>query len=278
MIRTVIRRAALVAGVALIAAPLAAQSVEIRAIEAKNLGGKQKIDPALGYILISAPGRTTGTFIKSPSDADRAEFQADWDKAFAKAQRRYASDLKQWEFKRREKQPAGPKPVEPSPATVSIGDIERRLTAGFGPMFVFEKAADDSVSYLMQVEPGTYTYYGPVMVMPNGAAAGAYFCMGTVAFEVKPGIITNLGDFLSLGWAGDEAMRMTSAMPQAPGRIPTPASYPVPATLANYTVTPADWRAAGKLNNFFGIGVSRMPPVDGVLAYERDKVIDLRAP
>lgn len=276
--KTIISRLVAAAALSALSLPAAAQSVEVKAIEAKNLGTKQKIDPALGYILISAPGRAMGTFVKSPNDADRAEFQADWDKAFAKAQKRYAGDLKQWDYLRSQKQQAGPKPVEPTPATFSIGDIERRLTVGYGPMFVFEKAEDDSVSYLMQVEPGTYTYYGPIMVMPNGAAAGMCFCMGTVSFEVKPGVITNLGDFLSLGWAGDEAMRLTSAFAQPSGRTVTPAAYPVPQALASYSVVPADWRAAGKLNNFFGIGVSRMPPVEGVLAYERDKVIDLRAP
>lgn len=276
MIRTSIIVAA---GLALLAAaPAAAQSVEFKAIEAKNLGTKQKIDPALGYILVSAPGRTMGTFIKSPSDADRAEFQADWDKAFAKAQKKYAGALKAWEQNRAAKRPAGEKPLEPTPATFSIGDIERRLTVGFGPMFVFEKAENDAVSYLVQVEPGTYTYYGPIMTLPNGTGAGSCFCMGTVAFEVKPGVVTNAGNFLSLGWASDEAMRQTAAVPPPPGRIPAPASYPVPAALAKYTVTQADWRAAGKLNNFFGIAVSRMPPVDGVLGYQRDRVIDLRAP
>jgi hypothetical protein len=278
IISTIVSQTALAGGLALFAVPAAAQSVEVKAIEAKNLGTKQQIDPALGYILISAPGRSTGTFIKAPSDADRAEYQADWDKAFAKAQKKYASALKYWQAQRAAKQPTGERPIEPTPATFSIGEIERRLTVGYGPMFVFEKAEDDAVSYLMQVEPGTYTYYGPIMIVPNGAAAGSCFCMGTVAFEVKPGAITNLGDFLSLGWADDEAMRLTAAVAPPPGRNAAPASYPVPAALAKYTVTPADWRAAGKLNNFFGIAVSRMPPVEGVLGYERDRVIDLRAP
>lgn len=279
MITASIRRAALAAGIALfVAAPAVAQSVEFKAIEAKNLGTKDRIDPAKGYILISAPGRTMGTFIKTPSDADRAEYQADWDKAFAKAQKRYAGDLKYWQAQRDAKQQAGPKPVEPGPATVAIGDIERRLTVGFGPMFAFEKGANNAVSYLIQVEPGTYSYYGPIMALPNGGATGSCYCMGTVSFEARPGVVTNLGDFLSLGWADDEAMKLTAAVAPPTGRIAAPASYPVPAVLAQHSVVPADWRAAGKLNNFFGIAVSRMPPVEGVLGYERDKVIDLRAP
>ncbi len=278
MIRTLISRAAVAVSLAISATPVVAQSVETKAIEAKNLGGKQQIDPAKGYILISAPGRSMGTFIKRPSDADRAEYQADWDKAFAKAQKRYASNLKYWQAQRDAKQAAGEKPVEPTPESFSIGEIERRLTVGYGPMYVFEKAENDAVSYLIEVEPGTYTYYGPVMIVPNGGAAGQCYCMGSVAFEAKPGVVTNLGDFLSGGWVSDEARRQTAAVVVATGQSPVPASYPVPAALAKYSVVPADWRAAGKMNNFFGITVSRMPPVEGVLAYERDKVIDLRAP
>ena len=38
----------------------------------------------------------------------------------------------------------------------------------------------------------------------------------------------------------------------------------------------ADWRAAGKIDNFYGLLIGRMPPVPGVLAYERDTVIDLK--
>jgi hypothetical protein len=279
MIRNTIRNAALAAATALFAAiPAAAQSVEFKAVEAKNLGTKHKIDPAKGYILVSSPTRSVGTFIKTPDDADRAEYQVDWDKGFAKAQKKYASAMKSWEQDRAAKRPTGDKPIEPTPATFSIGEIERRLTVGFGPMFVFEKAENNAVSYLIEVEPGTYTYYGPISLLPNGAAFGTCYCMGSVKFEVKPGVIANLGDFLSGGWVSDEAVRLAAAVPPPPGRVPVPVSYPVPAALSQYRVENAELRAAGKMNNFFGLTVQRMPPVEGVLGYDRDKVIDLRAP
>lgn len=283
MIRAISSAAALAAGsLVLAAAPTAAQSVAVKAIEAKHLGTKAKIDPAKAYILISAPRRAQGTFIKTPDADDIAAYRADWDKAFAKAQKKYASDLKGYELEVASVKTSGvkprDKPVEPTRESFSIGDIERRLTASYGPMFAFEKTDADTFSYVMEVEPGTYSYYGPIYVLPNGGAVGACYCMGSVKFEAKAGIITNLGDFLSGGWVSDEALRQTAAvLPEMPERTPTPASYPVPAALAGYTVVTADWRAADKMNNFYGITVQRMPPVEGVLAYDRDKVIDLKA-
>lgn len=278
MIRTIATAAALAAGASLFAAaPAVAQSADFKAIESKNLGTKAKIDPAKGYILISAPGRSSGTFIKTPDAEELAEYKAEWDKQFAKAQKRYAGDLKNWEMLRQEKRTVGAKPVEPKPEAFSIGDIERRMTVSYGPMFVFDKSENDAVSYLIEVEPGTYSYYGPIVAMPNGAAFGSCYCMGSVGFAVKPGAITNLGDFLSLGWVSDEARRAMAAVMVPTERTPAPASYPVPAALANYAVEQADWRAAGKMNNFYGITIARMPPVEGVLAYDRDKVIDLKA-
>lgn len=278
MIRLFAHTAALAAGAALLAvSPAAAQKADFKPVEAKNIGTKAKIDPAKGYILISAPNRMSGTFIKAPDAAEQAEYKAEWEKEFAKAQKKYASQIKIWEADRKAGAKTGDKPVEPKAESFSIGDIERRMTVGYGPMFVFEKSDDKAVTYLMEVEPGNYAYYGPIMLMPNGTAVGQCFCMGSVGFAVKPGVITNLGDFLSLGWADDSAIRSMAAVAPQTGRVPSAVSYTIPASLSSYTVEQADWRAAGKMNNFFGITVSRFPPVEGVLAYERDKVIDLKA-
>ena len=279
MIRTLAKHAALATAAALLTiTPAAAQSVDFKPIEAKNLGTKTKIDPAKGYILISSPHRLSGTFIKAPDEAEKAEYQAEWDKQFDKAQKKYASRIKQWEIDRKSGIKAGDKPIEPTRETFTIGEIERKMMVGFGPMYAFEKSPDDAVSYLVEVEPGDYSYYGPVMTMPNGQAFGSCYCMGSVGFAVKAGVITNLGDFLTLGWADEAAIRQMAAVVPEVKRSPVPAAYPVPAALASQTVERADWRAVGKMNNFYGIAVSRMPPVDGVLAYNRDRVIDLKAP
>jgi len=38
----------------------------------------------------------------------------------------------------------------------------------------------------------------------------------------------------------------------------------------------ADFHAAGKMDNHFGVSIARMPAIPGVLGYRRDKVIDLK--
>ncbi len=49
----------------------------------------------------------------------------------------------------------------------------------------------------------------------------------------------------------------------------------MPQSLTQYPNAKAELRAAGKRNNFLNALVGRIPPVPGVLAYERDVPIDL---
>ena len=51
----------------------------------------------------------------------------------------------------------------------------------------------------------------------------------------------------------------------------------LPASLKSFPSAQADFQAVGKMSNFFGIAIARMPAIPGVLGYQRDKVIDLKA-
>lgn len=51
----------------------------------------------------------------------------------------------------------------------------------------------------------------------------------------------------------------------------------MPDSLKAFPYAEADFRTYGKLDNFYGLSVGRMPPVPVVLAYDRDKVVDLKA-
>ncbi|NNC54005.1 MAG: hypothetical protein HKO08_13285 [Erythrobacter sp.] len=286
MIRKAI--AAVATGAALaVAAPAVAQEVEYEAIEEKNLlKGKDTIAADKGHILLTLPNRGNGLFVKTPDADDIAEYTEEWEEKFEKAAKRYESrlaryekQLKIWEGQRTKRSPRPEAPEVVTRETFSIGDIERRMLVSFGPQYVFSKGTDGekSYSYMIQVEPGTYTYYGPIFWIPNGQTLGTCYCMGTVKFEVEAGEVTDLGTFLAQEWASDEDMQMATVGYEATGRQPQPVEYSNFGSLADYDVVQADLRAAGKMNNFFGILIGRHPPVEGVLAYERDRIIDVKA-
>ncbi|MXO58093.1 hypothetical protein GRI89_00845 [Altererythrobacter salegens] len=276
------RTTALAAAVALLCTPAhAAAQVVSKPVEEKNLvGGKQKLDPAKGYIYVHGPNRSMLMLIKTPDQEQVEAYEADWREELAKAKKRYPSKLANWKrdydfAQRSNKKKLPEKPVEPTEENFSIGNIERRMVVVLGPQFVFSKSESD-FSYLQEVEPGTYTIYGPVFYAPNGTAAGTCYCMGTVKFEVAAGQVTNLGDFPAMAWEElSDADR--KANPSLADWQSKPVDYTLPASLTSFGGAPADLHAAGKINNFFGVLVGRMPPVPGVLGYNRDVVVNLKA-
>lgn len=265
------------AAAALAAPALAADHVASAAIEEKDLAsGKAKIDPAKGYIFFHGPSRLTVMLLKTPSDAERTAFESEWKDALDKAKKKYPRQLESWrqdvEFAKTHDVGKLPeKPVEPTEANFSIGELEMRMSVSIGPLYVFAKN-DGDVSYLEEVEPGTYMVYGPVSVAPNGAGAGLCFCMGSVKFDVAPGKITNMGNFLAVH-GDDRVVDVPTGL-----NPPTVENYDLPASLQSYANARADIHAAGKMNNFYGAMIGRMKAVPGVLGYQRDTVIDLKAP
>jgi len=142
----------------------------------------------------------------------------------------------------------------------------------------------DGATYLLRVRPGRYMIAGP----GYGAIINLCMCMGTVGFEAKPGVITDLGyvlaaradkpssvaelraDTARLGEHG--TMPLMFAMTVRPWRE----TMAVPPPLASMTRVPAYYYAIGKLPNLFGNLIGRMAPIPGVLAYDGDKVIDVK--
>jgi len=243
--------------------------VEHEPIEEKNLTrGRQTLAADKGYVLLHAPSRVNILLLKEPNAEEVASFEAEWQAEFDRAKRRYQRDLEHWpedvEFRRRAGRPVPPRPVEPTEENFSIGSLDLRMQVSIGPQYIFSKSETGEFSYVTELEPGTYRYYGPVMVAPNGSGLGVCYCMGSVKFDVAAGQITNLGDFLAIAPDLDDWSQR--------GVV----DYALPATLADRPSEPADWRAAGKMNNFFGLRIDRMPPIPGVLAYQRDTVIDVK--
>lgn len=211
----------LIAGAfALLATPVAGAEklkpdiAEYRAIELKSLvSGKVKLDPTKAYIFVRSPAnRTNGVFLKTPSAEEIANYEAKWREEFEKELKRYPGRLKNWEVAQQSGRSREEKPVEPSEATFSIAPIDFRMMVAFGPQYIFDKTEGEekTFSYLIEVEPGEYTYFGPILYVPGTQVFGVCYCMGSVKFEAKAGQVTSLGDFLSMGWADRAALEQST--------------------------------------------------------------------
>lgn len=260
-----------------------------QSIEEKNVAkGKFSFDPEAGYIFLSGSTRQTGLFLKVPSEADIKEYSFEWETQLAKAREKYAKKLKSWEQSAKQQAKAAEKPEEPTAENFSIGDIETRSLVTYGPEFVFNKNKDKTeYTYMMKVKPGTYSFHGPLFFNPQAGYIGSCYCMGSVQFEVKPGMITDLGNFLVAAPNDDVDIGVDARQMIVPTGLfasavnvdasGEPVKFGLPDSLKAFPSTQADFRAAGKSDNFFGVMISRMPPIPGVLAYQRDKVVDVKA-
>ncbi|HEX8063607.1 MAG TPA: hypothetical protein VF535_10360, partial [Allosphingosinicella sp.] len=105
----------------------------------------------------------------------------------------------------------------------------------------------------------------------------------------RAGMVTDLGYLLAsledrstaipeLAGRTDPATKYRTAPALAAAAVrPAAPGMPVPPQLAGATIVPADYRAVGKFPNHFRTLISRLAPIPGVLGYERDRVIDVKA-
>jgi hypothetical protein len=257
----------------LAAAPAAAQPL-IKQYKAKEV---VTVAPDQAYILYRSPERYDIRLLRTPDEADIAAYQAERAAAlakakekYAKAQARYESDMKGYrqakELGRPAQRPA--RPVEPTDRNLDFPAIE---TANFlnvlGGRILGKEGGN---SYLIAVSPGIYTVYGQFAIGMQGPV-GLCMCMGSVRFEAAAGTITDVGE-INLDAMSPSQESMVS-------QTVTPASdaMALPPQVKGLPLLRADLRAAGKMPNFFGVLIERLEPIRGVLAYERDKVIDVKA-
>lgn len=240
--------------------------------EAKLLSGQAVIEADSGYLFVTGPERQMGTLLRMPEPDDVAQYEEEWAKQLARVQKRYPSKLASWDVKKaaaeQSKKKVPDRPIEPTAENFSIEPIEARNAATFGQMSIYNKsAAPRSFSYLTKMKPGRYVYHGPMSTGPQGTV-GACYCMGSVAFDVKPGVITNSGNFFAVAASTEQSV--TAAVDLAA------VHYDLPASLQGLPHVQAEFQASGKFDNFFHGTVGRMPAIAGVLAYDRDKVIDVK--
>ncbi|MEL6709810.1 MAG: hypothetical protein AAFP79_16160 [Pseudomonadota bacterium] len=278
------------ATLALVAMGALATVAQARPIDEDNfIEGKETILDDKGYLLLTMPTRWAGTLIKEPNEEDIARYQEAYEEAFAEATERYEKDYARYR-KRLEKpktdRPMPKEPVQPVREEFRIVPIEQFMAIDFGPDDVFSKG-DGTYTYLEEIEPGMYTWYGPVFLTPGDGYVGQCYCMGTIKFEVRAGEITNLGNSLYAmpKWEEDptappldivQPMAISSMTVKLPEQSEA-VTYDVAPSLQGQSTSIPEFFAVGKINNFYRKMISRMAPIEGVLAYDRDRVIDVKA-
>ncbi|HYE28896.1 MAG TPA: hypothetical protein VEA61_11795 [Allosphingosinicella sp.] len=157
-----------------------------------------------------------------------------------------------------------------SPGPVKGGDPmserDRWVQVRHGPRLT---GGREGKTYLRAVRPGSYILYGNVAVGNNGAHVGVCLCMGTLRFDAPAGQIVDLGTILfpDVG---------ASKRPWGVSVVPFDSTMVVPSRLAGLPRVAAEFRAAPKLDNIFGVEIDRHDAMPGVLAYDRDLPIDVR--
>lgn len=154
------------------------------------------------------------------------------------------------------------------------------------------KVVGNEAVLVTSLKPGTYVLGG--MAVTNWATRSegqmlTSLCMGTVKFEVKPGVLTDLGAVLNA--RDDEPTDIPELAHVVTGHSlgfpiladavairPAASATPLPESLRALPIVPAEYRAVVAYPNYFGTPIGRLAPLPGVLDYDKDgQVIDLKA-
>ena len=148
----------------------------------------------------------------------------------------------------------------------------------------YEKSQTERIS-LVETIPGTFLILGAGFSVDG--ALMTCFCFGTVKFAAAPGTITDLGYVLG-DWMDRPSeipeLRAVTGIKVNPDMRPIASTVRpyaegmwVPQALAGLSRVAADYRAVPKLGTGFAYFINRLAPVPGVLAYDGDRVVDVRA-
>lgn len=248
------------------------------------------LDSSKGYILLRSDAAVPLYLMRVPSAEDQRIYDGLRAEGLAEAREDYAKDLKKYEReaasweKASQQQRAAMrrpvKPVEPTDSNFEFTPFGLMAAVGIGPLNRFAKAKGAS-TYLQEITPGEYRIYGPFVPLAGGGSMGMCYCMGSVKFEVRAGEVTDMGVIMA-GQAeiprapkGDSSMPIFVDIPNYLG--PAPAGMQLDPRLASATVRRAQYKPVGKLPNYFGVTLGRIPEMPGVFRYERDRMVDLTA-
>lgn len=285
MIRMMFGMAALAAAVSPVLAKEKVVFVETAVVKDKPA---VVLDPAKAYVLVRSDVAIPLHLMRVPSAEDQTKYDALKAEAFAEAREKYAKKKASYDkavaasAKARPgdvKTTVPPEPVEPTAENFEFTAFGLLTGVSIGPFNRFAKGTGEEKTsiYVQEVTPGSYRIYGMLTVMPQGGAMGSCFCMGSVKFEAKAGEITDLGRFGSRELPKREAGDSAKPMPLALEFRPATADTPLDPRLSGLKAAPAVLKPIGKLPNFWGVTIDRFPAIDGVMRYDRDRIVDLAA-
>jgi hypothetical protein len=210
------------------------------------------------YLLIRSNAKVDLTLIRRPDDQQLAEWGQKRAEAYVKAKKKnekawkqYNEEIARWNELDPDMKLLTEKPEKPAVLTEENFFYPPPELANFVTVFggrVFSKGDDGPNSYFIAVRPGSYALYR--------VGLGPCLCMGSVRFDAPAGKISYVGDF-------EDKL------------VPPGADVPKPPQLASMAIEPAKFHAAGKMPNYFGTLIDRMPAMAGVLDYRRDMPLDV---
>jgi hypothetical protein len=136
---------------------------------------------------------------------------------------------------------------------------------------------------LAEVRPGSYVLYG----QGYGYVLYQCHCLGTVGFTAVPGVVTDLGTYLSDNaskpsvypeLAGETNIGPTARMDFvlfAGGLVPAAANAALPPGVDRAAVKPAAFHAVGPFVDPNVMQIDRLAAIPGVLSYDGGRVIDV---
>jgi len=248
----------LLTGIAAASAPAKDTSDLLRPIRA---GEVVTIRPDKAYLLIRIDLRGTTqdpVILREPDAAELARYEAARAAAFAKRG--------------------------------SKGSIESFVFDYDGPPNLFILSHGKSISsdknqatVLVEARPGDYVLYGQGF----GKVLFQCHCLGTVGFTAAPGVVTDLGTYLSDDaskpsvypeLAGETNLGPTARMDFvlfAGGLVPASAGQALPTGVDRSTIRAAQFHAVGPFVDPNVWHINRLAAIPGVLRYDGGKVIDV---
>jgi hypothetical protein len=170
------------------------------------------------------------------------------------------------------------------------GDIASFVFDYDGPSNLFIMSHGKSIAadkaqamVLVEIRPGNYVLYG----QGYGNILYQCHCLGTVGFTAAPGVITDLGTYLSDNaskpsvypeLAGETNIGPTARMDFvlfAGGLVPAATSAALPPGVERAAVQPAALHAIGPFVDPNVMHIDRLAAIPGVLAYDGGRVIDV---